>query len=142
MTQSPESAELLIESCLEGFGEVVQLSHDIRTTIDGDEAESLEPLLKKRGKEIERITDLEVKLGQILNKKKNSFNNSELNNYKQQRESFIQNIQEVDRQVNLLITASKEAVLTEMKELYRGRKMNDGYLTIPAYSSAFIDTKE
>lgn len=142
MTQSAESAELLIESCLEGFGEVAQLSLDIRTSIDGDEEESLQPLFEKRGKEIDRITGLEIKLESILNKKNNNYNRSELKKYRQKRETFIHNIQEIDRQVNLMITASKEAVLAEMKELYRGRKMNDGYLTMPAYSSAFIDTKE
>jgi len=142
MTQSTESAELLIESCLEGFGEVAQLSRDIRTSIDGDEAKSLEPLLEKRGKEIDRITGLEDKLGRILKNKNKSFKRTELKKYRQKRESLINIIQEIDKQVTLLITASKEAVLAEMKELYRGRKMNDGYLTVPAYSSAFIDTKE
>ena len=142
MTQSTESAQLLIESCLDGLGEIAQLSRDIRTSVDNDETESLEPLFAQRSIEIEKITGLEVKLGKMLNNKHKIINNPEIKDYKQKRESLFHDIQEIDRQVNLLITASKEAVLTEMKELYRGRKMNDGYLTIPAYSSAFIDTKE
>ena len=142
MTQSTESAQLLIESCLDGLGEIAQLSRDIRTSVDNDETESLEPLFAQRSIEIEKITGLEVKLGKMLNNKNKIINNPEIKDYKQKRESLFHDIQEIDRQVNLLITASKEAVLTEMKELYRGRKMNDGYLTIPAYSSAFIDTKE
>ena len=142
MTQSTESAQILIESCLDGLGEIAQLSRDIRTSVDNDETESLEPLFAQRSIEIEKITGLEVKLGKMLNSKHKVINNPEIKDYKQKRESLFHDIQEIDRQVNLLITASKEAVLTEMKELYRGRKMNDGYLTIPAYSSAFIDTKE
>ncbi|MCH7781703.1 hypothetical protein IID62_01415 [candidate division KSB1 bacterium] len=142
MTQSTESAQLLIESCLDGLGEIAQLSRDIRTSVDNDETESLEPLFAQRSIEIEKITGLEVKLGKMLNSKHKVINNPEIKDYKQKRESLFHDIQEIDRQVNLLITASKETVLSEMKELYRGRKMNDGYLTIPAYSSAFIDTKE
>lgn len=142
MTQSTESAQILIESCLDGLGEIAQLSRDIRTSVDNDETESLEPLFAQRSIEIEKITGLEVKLGKMLNSKHKVINNPEIKDYKQKRESLFHDIQEIDRQVNLLITASKETVLSEMKELYRGRKMNDGYLTIPAYSSAFIDTKE
>ena len=142
MTQSTESAQILIESCLDGLGEIAQLSRDIRTSVDNDETELLEPLLAQRSKEIEKITGLEVKLGKMLSNKHKIINNPEIKDYKQKRESLFHDIQEIDRQVNLLITASKETVLSEMKELYRGRKMNDGYLTIPAYSSAFIDTKE
>lgn len=142
MTQSTESAQLLIESCLVGLGEVAQLSRAIRASVDNDETDSLEPLFAQRGKKIEKITELEIRLGKMISNKRGIINNSELKEYKQKRESLFHDIQEIDRQVNLLITASKEAVLTEMKELYRGRKMNDGYLTVPAYSSAFIDTKE
>lgn len=142
MTQSSESAQVLIESCLDGLGEVAQLSRDIRTSIGNDKTESIESLFEKRGKEIEKITGLEVKLGQLINNKQEIINNSELKEYKQKRESLFHDIQDIDRQVILLVTTSKEAVLAEMKELYRGRKMNDGYLTVPSYSSAFIDTKE
>ena len=142
MTSSTKSAQLLIEGCLNGLGEVAQISRDIRTSVDKDDSGLLDSLFEKRGREIEKITGMEVKLGQLYNDNHTINSISELKKYMQKRNSLFHDIQEIDRQVNLLISASKDAVLAEMKELYRGRKMNDGYLTIPAYSSAFIDTIE
>lgn len=53
----------------------------------------------------------------------------ELERYNSKHGSLIRDIVDVDAQASQILTISKDSVLEEMKELYRGKKMNGGYLS-------------
>lgn len=142
MSVLEKSANSIIKECLEHLSAILNLSRAISRSLENDTTDTVDSLFEKRGIEMQTIADLERELGQLIASDPQSITNSEIDQYKNEREKLFLNIQKIDRQLNGAIVASKEAVLSEMKELYRGRKMNDGYLNVSAYPSAFIDTKE
>ncbi len=66
----------------------------------------------------------------------------EIEQYQLKRGELVSNIIDIDKKASFILTASKVSVLSEMKELYQGKKMNDGYLNPQQFVSTFIDTKE
>jgi len=135
-------AATLIERCLQHLEEVVRLSHDIADAVDTDEFEKIESLFEARGEKIKKLTESEAEIERRLNGKHERFINNELTEYKQKRDILFADIQEIDKQVNKTILESRDAVLSEMKELYRGKKMNEGYLNPSVIPSGFIDIIE
>jgi len=132
----------IIEQCLQHLEEVVRLSHDVAAAVEADEFDEIEPLFEARGEKIKKLTESEAEFERRLNGKPPQFICTELNEYKQKRDKLFTDIQEIDKQVNKTIIESRDAVLSEMKELYRGKKMNEGYLNPSALAFGFIDIKE
>ena len=142
MRSPADSTILLIDRCLERLEEVVLLSHAITDSLEADEIDNIESLFETRGKEIEKISALETELERAFNSIPERANHKELTDYKLKRDSLFHDIQALDERVNQTIVTSKEAVLTEIRELYRGKKMNARYFNASSFSSAFIDLKE
>lgn len=142
MLTETSSAATLIDQCLQHLEEIVRLSRDIADAVDTDEFEKIESLFEARGEKIKKLTESEAEIERRLNGKPPQFIHTELTEYKQKRDILFADIQEIDKQINKTILESRDAVLSEMKELYRGKKMNEGYLNPSVIPSGFIDIKE
>ena len=142
MVTENASVQHLMHRCLSHFEEVVRLSGVIADLIAASDIERVESLLTSRGKEIEALAELEHELGRIQGETSAGLDSNEIALFKEKRDKLFRDIQGIDKQVNQSIIASKEAVLTEMKELYRGKRMNDRYVNASTFASGFIDIKE
>ncbi len=127
---------------MDHLDEVVRLSQSISSLIETEEYSKLESLFASRGQEIAVLSELEKALGRLLNDSPDMVSSQELERYNTKRGSLIRDIMDVDAQASHILTTSKDSVLEEMKELYRGRKMNEGYLNPKKIVDSFIDTKE
>lgn len=142
MTAETSSATALIEQCLRLLEDVVRLSHSVASAVEADEFEEIEHLFKSRGEKIKKLAETEAEIERRLDDLDPQSVHIELTEYKQKRDRLFTDIQEIDKRVNDTITESRDAVLSEMKELYRGKKMNEGYLNPSIPASGFIDIKE
>jgi len=136
------SEKPILARCLDHLNEVFRISNDISDLMDTEEYSKMESLFTNRGQEIAILSELEQALSRLLLDSPDSIASHEIEQYKLKRKKLVYNIIDIDKKASFILTASKESVLSEMKELYQGKKMNDGYLNPQQFISTFIDTKE
>ena len=131
----------LIDSCMQYVEEIAQISREIAAAISENKLENVESLIQSRGKAIDSIISLETQLQQIPEINDPSYK-PDIDRYGEKRTALSQIIQNIEQQIITSITESQESVLSEIKALYRGRKMNDGYFNPKTPPPTFLDIKE
>ncbi len=132
----------LIDKCVRLLEEVYRITAVIDTAAKGDELSDIESLFNLRGEEIQNLNDCETSLTEFLENSPVGFDRKLIEDYGKKRLEIFNKIQSIDSDVDKLIRKLRDEILSEMKELYRGKKMQSGYLNSSTAQKGFIDIKE
>ncbi|MFC1564110.1 hypothetical protein ACFL6G_04195 [candidate division KSB1 bacterium] len=132
----------LTDKCFVLLEEVYRLTSVIDSAAKGENFSEVESLFVKRGEEIQKLTDCENNLTSFLEQTEDDFDKTLIQNYSDKRIELFRKIQTVDSEIDKLIRKLRDEILVEMKELYKGRKMQKRYLNTNSAQAGFIDIKE
>ncbi|MCP4726110.1 MAG: hypothetical protein GY863_13790 [bacterium] len=132
----------LIDKCILLLEEVYRLTGVIDSAAKGDDLSDVESLFNMRGEEIKNLTDCESSLSEFLESSSEDFEKELIEGYSKKRLELFNKIQSIDSEIDKLIRRLRDEILVEMKELYKGKKMQSRYLNSSSAATGFIDIKE
>ena len=142
MKEKNPSEVTIFKKCLSLLENIEHVSQTIAAEIEKGDFKKIESLFHERGRDIEALASLEQQLEQTLHERTDTDTDIPLRTYVGRRNTLLEIIHSIDSRTSAGINESKNAVLSEIKELRRGKKMNKGYLDSATFSSGFIDVKE
>lgn len=132
----------LIDNCLISLNEIKKITKNLLNSLEDEDFDKIEVLFLTRGEELERLSEKEQRLDKELTARPDGADSGELKNYIYRRNEVIEHIRKRDKEIDKTIRLFRTEVLTEIKELNRGKKMHKRYIDTSAFASGFIDIKE
>jgi len=132
----------LIHRCMHHLQEIQKITNSVTHLIESDSFENIEPLFKSRGEELRQLAELEAELNRLLSENSGDMSVPDLNAYVSKRTGVIEHVQEQDRRIGTSMRSLRDVILSEIKELRRGKTMHNEYVNSATFASGFIDIKE
>ncbi|MFC1477715.1 flagellar protein FliT [candidate division KSB1 bacterium] len=132
----------IIKTCVEQLHEIHTLTLQIAESAQSDHLDSIETIFINRSEAVEKLHDIEQQLQKTISSDASRQLHQSIREYVSTREKLFAEILDQDKKIEKLLHTMREAVVKEMKNLNRGKHMNNEYINKSLLSSGFIDITE
>jgi len=137
-----EEIKKLTSKCRELLQSILKISKEIEKLSKDDKLTGVEKLYIERGDIINTLLEKEEFLNNNYGSGDNNQESHEIVDYMEYRDKNFKEIFSIDKITKNRLLEFRQNVMSELKQLHKGKKMQLGYLNNQKFNPGFIDFKE